>query len=160
MSDTKPTGRVMRHWVEYEETPYMHNTGYFWLRSDGLRFGLRLAGDYYRPGTTPEAVRDPFHPFDFPPGDPRYERLVRFAPAGSYWDGAVAFDVQGDMRERSKKERLPTHLRIMRDGRELELISQIDGHDLEEVLKRPGFCPFQFLDTRYPIQRTVNAKSG
>jgi hypothetical protein len=161
MNNTKPAGRTHGHWVEYEETPFMHGKGYFWLRPDGLRFGYRVAGSYYRPGTTPEPVEAPFHPFEFLPDHPKYKSLAHLAPAGSYADGAVAFDVLGGMREDAKKESLPAHLRVMRDGKELELISKIDGVDLEVRLRDSSFDPFEFIDRRFPMpspDRVVDAK--
>lgn len=151
------TGNTNGHWTEYSETPPGHATGYFWMRTDGLRFGLRTAGNYYRPGTTHEPVNAPYHPLDLT-AEERQRRGWTSWPNGSYFDGAMAFDVLGAAREEGKMERLPTHLRVMRGGQEIELISKVDGVDLKAMLRREDFDPWAFIDARYPIDRTVDAR--
>lgn len=145
------SGREDGHWIEYEETPDYHHKGYFWLRSDGLRFGLRLAGEYYREGTTPVPPNAPVCPGSHHgKSDPLSRTLARIAPKGAYADGAMAFDYSGSMREKAKRETLPTHLRVMRDGRELELIEEIDGKKIEELM-RVSFNFMDFMDARHPL---------
>ncbi len=157
----KPTGRIhdkYSHWVEWEETPAYHATGYFWLRKDGLRFGYRVAGTYYREGTTPQPVDQPFHPLDYPAGHPKRGE-GQWWPSGSYFDGALAFDVIGSMREKGKQEQFPAHLRVIQDGRVLEYISKIDGVDLEVILDKENFDVFAFIDKRFPLDKTIDAKT-
>ena len=154
----RPTGRVYKGWKEYSEKPRGHGIGYFWMRDDGLRFGWRQAGNYYKPGTTagkePRAI-----------GGFEIAEHLPNVTGGPISDGAKIFDVAGDIRESAKREWLPMHLRVMKDGEELELIIEIDGDRIAFLYEDKNFDEFSFMDKRYPPppppkERMKSVKTG
>ncbi|MCI5066670.1 hypothetical protein MRY87_13195 [bacterium] len=125
-------------WDEYSEQPRGHSVGYFYLRSrDNLRFGIKSAGEYYRPGETFEAVNN---------------RQAEIGHAAH--DRVMIFDVTGAERERAKKEWLPEHICVMRDGKVIERITAVNESPLARFLDSidndvARMC--DFMNSRYPL---------
>jgi hypothetical protein len=79
-------------------------------------------------------------------------------PAGAAHDGAMAFDYGGQMREEAKQEQLPTHLRVMQNGMEVELIDEIDGQKVAYLIQTQDFNAWDFMDKRYPFPKPDRVK--
>ena len=129
----KRTGQVFRHWAECEENPSYHTPGWYWLRTDGLRFGVRRAGRYYREDAEPQAVAS-----TTPDGGP------------ASFDGAFAYDWVGAARERGKMEDLLDHVRVMRDGKVLAIITAIPGGGLLHLWEHTD-AVYDYVDQRWPL---------
>lgn len=132
---TGSTGNVSDNgdWKEYEEQPLNHSKGYFWLRSDGLRMGLRGAGRYYRKGTRP------VHQV----GDAVYART---GTRGH--DNAMAVPL-ANIVEGQKIEHLPDHIRFVdQDGNELELLTSLDGVPASQITDAEPV--FRYADKKWP----------
>jgi len=153
--DPFPAGRSVDDWKEYCEKPIEHNLGFFWMRSDDLRLGYRPAGDYYRQGAIPMRVflRDygDCTPNEASPLPIRYylkDRVGSRVPALGY----SAEDVD---REMSKRERLPSHYRIMQDDLELALITHLDGVSVERLDSEKDFkMMLKYVDKRWPSRKS------
>ncbi len=130
----QPTGHKNGHWIEYSETPFGHSEGFFWQRPDGVRFGFRAAGNYYRHGSGPSG-RPPqraVHPRGWGQAD---------------WDGAVALPL--NVHDHDRKETLPDHVRIIIDGKQ-ELLTEIEGCPVGTLARGSAQRIFDFIDKRYP----------
>lgn len=134
----RPTGvrlNGLEDWAEYEETPLNHETGYFWRRCDGLRVGCREAGMYYRSGTEPGQLG-----------------TVRYASSGpAFHDGAIAIPLE-NMIESGKREYLPWHIRFVKDGKELELLTAFNGMPASEARKDLRKI-LEYADKKWPYKR-------
>jgi hypothetical protein len=138
----KPTGNKNGHWIEYSETPPGCTEGFFWQRYDGVRFGFRTAGSYYRHGEVP-SNRTPQQPM----------RRIGWGQAD--WDGARALPFYP--HDHDLKETLPDHVRIISGGKP-ELLTEIEGCSVGVIARGPAQRIFDFIDKRYPIRDAVGER--
>lgn len=136
LNNERATGNTCGYWTEFSEQPLNHGVGYFWRRSDGLRVGYRPSGSYYKKGAVPVPIRP--------------ARYAEIGPAG--YDGAIIASPES-IFEGEKLECLPSHIRFMREGVEIELLTSLDGVSVDRLCNSEDGEKkvFAYADKKWPL---------
>lgn len=142
----KPTGQVVGHWTEYEETYPGFSVGYFWRRTDGLRMGVRGPGNYPKNGVSNQEISD--RKRKAPRGIDLLDKLEM--------SGQEFHDTRGIIPNLSDgvsedMEWLPEHVRFHdKDGKELECLLSIDGIPANQI--QTTEVVFKYAEKKWPIK--------
>ncbi|MBS3112966.1 hypothetical protein J4418_02715 [Candidatus Woesearchaeota archaeon] len=143
------TGNKCGDWKECAERPAGHGVGYYWMRGDGLRFGLRKAGKYYKLGEVADVklIEYEIKRFYF-----RGNSIGIGNDAGSLGSGGLMNVPSIDATyEVQKREYLPEHIRYMFNNKEIELLISLEGETIERINRRNEEHKFfEYADKKWP----------